>query len=77
MARTMQVEVWVVVDEDENYDVGGSEEQAVERFVENVGEVGEAGATRRIKVLLTVPVPETVTLTGTVPAEGDAMLTVS
>ena len=76
MAKTMQVEVWVIVSEGEDYAVGVDEEAAADAFENDVGEIKEAGATRRIRVVLTVPVPETVTLTGDVPAEGEAALTV-
>ncbi len=75
MAKTMQVEVWVFVSETGEYAVGADEAQAADQFVEDVGDLAEIGH-RRIKVRLTVPVPETVTLTGEVPAEGDAELSV-
>lgn len=77
MAKTMQVEVWVLIGECEEYAVGCSEEAAVEKFEEDVSSLAEAGAVRRVRVVLTVPVPEAVTLTGTVPAEGAAELTVA
>jgi hypothetical protein len=73
--RTMQVEVWVMVDANEDYAVGTSAEEMVDSFDTNVGTDPEV-ATRRVKVVLTVPVPEVPVLTGEVPAEGDAELSV-
>lgn len=67
--QTMQVEVWVVVSEGEDYAVGVDEESAAEAFESNVANLTDAGSTRRIRVTLTVPVPKPVELTGTVPEE--------
>lgn len=76
MSANMTVEVWVIVDSQENYAVGTDEDGALTRYSEDV-DSDNAYATRRIRVLLTVPVPTVPTLTGTVPAEGDATLSLS
>jgi hypothetical protein len=65
MATTTQVEVWVMVDQDGDYDVGTSEELARENYDGNIG--GDA-ARRLVKLLLTVPLPEPLVVTGVIPA---------
>ncbi len=76
-AKMMQVEIWVLVNEGEEYAISRIEEDLVGNFENDVGPIGDAGTTRRVKVVLSIPIPETVTLTGDVPAEGEATLSVS
>ena len=72
MANTAQVEVWVVVDENGDYAVGADDDGAYDAYDETVG--GTRLARRAVKVTLTVPLPETVELTGTAPECGAAEL---
>ncbi len=69
MGKTMQVEVWVIVSENEDYHVGCDEETAAANYETECCQLCDAGSTRRIKVTLTVPVPEAVCLEGVVPDE--------
>lgn len=69
----LEVEVWVVVDESGDYEVGKEQDQAQERYDD---EIGSSGPRRYVRVVLSVPTPAPVTLKGTVPAEGEALLTV-
>lgn len=69
----MQVEFFVVVDENGDIDGGSTADEARDHYNDKIG--GDA-CRRLIKLVLDVPfgVP---TLTGAVPAEGEAVLTVS
>lgn len=65
---TIQVEVWVLVDENGDYIASHDVDQLGEIYESQIS--ADCGtAKRKVKVLLTVPLPEPVTLTGTVPAE--------
>lgn len=64
--ETCEIEVWVLVNADGEYEVGNDADQAYERFEENCD---TSGARRMVKVVLTVPLPVECVLTGTVPAE--------
>lgn len=75
MPKTAEIEVWVIVDADGDYRVGACEDDAVETYDHDIGLASIA--TRRVKVVLTVPLPYAPTLTGVVPAEGEAALTVA
>ncbi len=66
MAVTMcEIEVWVVIDEDGDYAVGKDRESAAESFESDIGFNNENG-TRRVKLTVSVPLPEAIELTGTV-----------
>lgn len=68
--KTIEVEAWVVVDENGDHAVGSSSEAAAERYGEEIGD--PAGlATRLVRVVLTIPAPQPITLRGVVPAEVD------
>ena len=72
MSKTTTIEVWVIVDECGDHAAAESEEAARERYGEIISEDGlMTNAHRAIKVTLTVPLPVTVELTGTVPALGE------
>jgi hypothetical protein len=76
MSKMLTLEVWVKVDEAGNHEASVDAETCEERFRDNVGETpGEA--TRLVKLVITMPAPTVPTLTGTVPAEGDATLSVA
>jgi hypothetical protein len=70
--QTCQIEVWVVVDENGDYAAGNDEDGCRAAYGEIIEEDGlNIKAHRCIKVTLTVPLPVTVELTGTVPAIGE------
>jgi hypothetical protein len=62
------VEVWVLVNDQGEYDVGPCDVSCQERFDENCS---TGGARRLVKVTLNVPTPKAVELVGTVPAESE------
>jgi hypothetical protein len=65
MTTTTQIQVWVLVDGAGDYAVGVDRDTTEERF----GEVGSGGPRRPVCVKLTIPLPEPVVLTATVPAQ--------
>lgn len=71
-ANTVELMVWVVVDESGDYAVGVDGDQAAERYAEDIG--GDQGTIgiRRVKLTLTVPLPAPIQLTATVEAEETA-----
>jgi len=74
MATMQDVEVFVMVNGDGEYEVGTSDTEAQERFEENCT---TEGGRRLIKITLKVPLPEVVEIEGEVPdTEGTPVLTV-
>ena len=74
MATMQEIEVWVMVNADGEYDCGTDEEKATENFEANCS---TDGGRQLIKITLTVPLPETIEVEGTVPdTEGTPTLTV-
>jgi len=67
----VDVELWVVVDEAGNYSVGNDAEAAAEKYSDDIGD-GDGTAKRLVKVILKLPTPKPITLTGKVPAEAGA-----
>jgi hypothetical protein len=65
MAKMMTVEVFVCVNECEEFVAHECQETCGERMREEY----TSDITRMVKVVLTIPVPDVVTMTGTVPAE--------
>ncbi len=76
MPESVQCEVWVMVDESGDYVVAVQESDLADRYAEDIQDIGSAGGLRRIKIVVTVPLPETVELAGVVPVQGEASLTV-
>jgi hypothetical protein len=73
---TKQIEVWVKVDQDGDYEVGTGSEDAAARFTENIGDDLERG-TRMVKLAITVPLPSPIEITAEVPdAEGEPTVSV-
>jgi len=72
----LEIEIWVRVNADGDYRTGEDAGTAAERFRDDVGD-DDHSPTRTIRVVLQVPKPCVPTLTGIVPAEGDATLTVA
>lgn len=71
MAATCECEIWLMLDSDGNYAVASSSDSLAERYEEDIGQCSDAGGLRRVKVSLTVPLPEVVELAGTVPEQGE------
>jgi hypothetical protein len=70
-----EVEVWVVVDQDGDYECAPSQSDAEERFTDNVSEQPEGK--RLVKLTVKVPLPTVIELAGEVTAdESGAGLTV-
>jgi hypothetical protein len=67
-AKFVEVEAWVIVDEDGDYRVGITADDAEEAYDSDVGG-GTALARRVFCVKLKVPVPKVVELVADVPAE--------
>lgn len=59
------VEIWVVVDENGDYDVGNDIDTASERFNDTVGFEKQTG-TRQVKITLKVPLPTVLEVSGEV-----------
>ena len=74
--NSVEVEVWVVVDEDGNTWCGNDACHAMEGYTDGVQTIGDVPY-RMVKVLLTVPLPETVTVSATVPEQGEVVASVS
>lgn len=73
---TATVEVWVLVDAAGEVVAGTSEEQAAERYGEEVGELAAAAGFRMVKLTLTVPLPKPIEITATV-ADAEEVATVA
>jgi len=76
-AKTMQVEVWVMVDQDGCSAVAGTAADAANDFHCTHGEPEAGHATRMVKVVLTIPVPAVAEVAVTVPAEAAPTAAVS
>ncbi len=76
MPSTTTCEVWIMVDEAGDYVVAVQESDLADRYAEDIQDIGNAGGLRRIKIVVTVPLPVTVELVGVVPVQGEASLTV-
>jgi hypothetical protein len=66
MVATCEVEVYVLVDGDGNYVASEDADALADRYDEVAGN-DAATARRRVKVVLTVPLPVEAVLRGTVP----------
>lgn len=66
----VDIEVWVLVDEGGDYQVGATADDVAERYQSEVG-ADDATAKRLVKVVLKVPLPKPVELVGEVPAEAE------
>lgn len=75
MASKIDVEMWACVDDEGNYAVGASDEEAREKYEEQVQALSEASGFRLVKVTVKVPLPEIVELTGEVSEDETAELT--
>ena len=67
-AETADIEIYVVVDSDGDYEVGINDEEATERY----GETISASLPRRlIKMTITVPLPRMIEVTAAIPEKDD------
>jgi len=70
MATTYKtIEVWVLVDENGEYECGADTETAAERYRDNVGEPDGTVTYRAVKLTVKVPLPTTIELSGEVTVE--------
>lgn len=74
MAKTVEVEVFVLVDNCGDYSAASTIERAKEAYESDVQQLSDSEGFRVVRVKLTVPLPEIPELTGVVPAEGQAAL---
>ena len=77
MAKTAQIEVYAIVDADGDYAVGKDAEAAVEKYTEDVGDLSEVDGVRTIKLLVTVPLPVEIVLSGVAVEDQEAALVVA
>ena len=75
MAQSNACEVWVCVDNDGNYAVGVDADAARAAFDDTIGTLGETDGHRMVKLVVDVPLPTVVELSGAAPAQGTAKLT--
>lgn len=70
MATTYKtVEVWVLIDEDGDYEVGASAEEAATRYADTVAQPDGERGMRRVKLAVRVPLPTPIELSGEVACE--------
>jgi hypothetical protein len=76
MTKTIECELWLVVDGDGYYSVATESEAALEKHAEDYGT--PEGGLRTVRLTLKVPVPAPVQVAGTVPEDetGPIALTV-
>lgn len=60
-----EIEIWVKIDEDGDYDVGRDRDTAEGRYEESVTE-GYQGGVRLVKITLQVPLPKPLEVSGEV-----------
>ena len=72
--KLAMVELFVLIDDDSNWECGESVEKAIERFIDNVGTLDESEGFRIVKVKLSVPVPVIAEVSGIAPAVGEPMI---
>lgn len=75
--KVVVIELYVVVDADGDYSVGVNRDSAFERYSEDVNS-SPCRPMRAVRVLVSVPCPDEMTLKGALPAEpgGEFNLTV-
>ena len=67
-------EVWLCVDGCGDYTFGRDRESAMQAYCDEIRDVGQAEGLRYVKVIVDVPLPEVVELSGQAPAVGEAKL---
>lgn len=66
---TTELELWACVDASGDYGLGRDADEAKAAYENDIGQLADAEGFRCFKITLTVPLPEPVELTGSVPAE--------
>jgi hypothetical protein len=72
--NTVEIEVWVSVDSDGNYECGLDAEQATERHEENHGALNAFMGNRMVRVKLQVPLPKPIEVSCVIPAEQENLV---
>ena len=67
--KMTECEIWLIVDEDENFVAAETEVAAAERYQGEVSDDAGEKAIRRIRVTVKVPVPETINAVAVVADE--------
>lgn len=62
----MEIEVFIVIDQDGDYGVGAGDSDAREAYENDHGELSEQDGFRTYRIKLTVPLPRVVTVSGVV-----------
>lgn len=68
-AKMQEVEVFVMIDADGSYIARETYDDLATAYAEHVGELSAQDGFRVVKVKLTVPLPELIEVTGTIPAD--------
>lgn len=76
MAKTKTIEMHAAIDDDGDYGVGIDADDAAKSYEENGGSISGVCGFRMVKILVTIPLPEIVTLSGTVGEYPEAVLVV-
>jgi hypothetical protein len=71
-AGTTEIEIYLVVDAGGDYEVGLTDDDATERFGENVG--GDS-VRHMIKMIITVPLPRTIEVAAAIPEKDGSSYT--
>jgi hypothetical protein len=76
--KTETLELWLCVAANGDYQTGTTEDEARERFVENIEPLEDTTGFRLVRLNLTVPLPVAIEASGTVPeTDGEVALTVA
>lgn len=70
--ETCEIEVWVLVDEDGNAVADCNPDHLKDEYEADVGELETHVARRVVKITLTIPKPQAVSLACVIPAEVNA-----
>lgn len=73
-----ECEVWILIDEDGDYGIGKTSEDAATHYGEDVTELDGSLGTRRVCITLRVPLPTAFEITADIPCvEADPVVKVS
>lgn len=71
-AEMIEVQVWVMVNDQGEYVAHDDDEQLAAEYADRIGEIAEAGGIRRVKITVKVPLPKPLEVVGTVVEEEPA-----
>lgn len=74
MAQTVEVKVWVLVDEIGDYVASHDADALNDLYEEQIRSVSEAEGLRRVQITLTVPLPVPFQVEGSIEEDGEAEL---